>query len=342
MSILRFVFWLFVVCLHLVKLLMSVDVLFSFGIVVDLFFAYTFFCSGVITSDLIQSPATSTYQLDYYFSRLKRRCRLSHAYNFLSCPKGCSMRMHSFGFGCQPLANSDCLFSRADYSRVTRLTPIRKSARQQLASVTELPTRDPWLPNGTNQLRIDASYEIVPMPSFTNVMECFSVSLSIAFLSVLSILVDGLYCIRMVCTKFNLEPVLEGMISSEGTTSSPCTFPAVLPLFEGHSMASKKIVMFVPQSRLHLHPRHLNFVDVYVRKPTNPYLCYVSQDIGYISLLHGGHPVYHEASFEEYVLFRGLSGDVMLGEYRTFAARNLSSGGRIACTLTATMDAVVL
>lgn len=45
--------------------------------------------------------------------------------------------------------------------------------------------------------------------------------------------------------------------------------------------------------------------------------------------------------FEEYVLFSGLSGDAMRGEYRTFA-RSGYYAGTTAWTLTATIDGVVV
>ena len=70
------------------------------------------------------------------------------------------------------------------------------------------------------------------------------------------------------------------------------------------------------------------------------------QDIGYVNDRNGYdysvNPETNVTSFyEEYVLFSGLSGDAMLGEYRIFA-RSGYSLTTIEWTLTATINGVVL
>ena len=71
-----------------------------------------------------------------------------------------------------------------------------------------------------------------------------------------------------------------------------------------------------------------------------------SQDIGYVNNRNGGgYAVNPEtgrtSSFEEYVLFSGLSGDAMLGEYRMFARSNYGPEST-EWKLTVTIDGVVL
>ena len=70
-----------------------------------------------------------------------------------------------------------------------------------------------------------------------------------------------------------------------------------------------------------------------------------SQDIGYVNDRNGGDysgnpETGHTSSFEEYVVFSGLSGDAMLGEYRVFA-RSDYSDEVVGWTLTATVNGVV-
>ena len=87
---------------------------------------------------------------------------------------------------------------------------------------------------------------------------------------------------------------------------------------------------------------------MYVRKPTTPLFLFLFyfQDIGYVNDRNGYdysvNPETNVTSFyEEYVLFSGLSGDAMLGEYRIFA-RSGYSLTTIEWTLTATINGVVL
>ena len=87
---------------------------------------------------------------------------------------------------------------------------------------------------------------------------------------------------------------------------------------------------------------------MYVRKPTTPLFLFLFyfQDIGYVNDRNGYYysvnPETNVTSlYEEYVLFSGLSGDAMLGEYRIFA-RSGYSLTTIEWTLTATINGVVL
>ena len=86
-------------------------------------------------------------------------------------------------------------------------------------------------------------------------------------------------------------------------------------------------------------------MDVYCRHPLLRGYPLFFQDNGYISVhdSDGRRLVDPEtgatSSFEEYVLFSGLSGDSMLGEYRTFARGYKES---IHWTLTATVAGAVL
>lgn len=71
-----------------------------------------------------------------------------------------------------------------------------------------------------------------------------------------------------------------------------------------------------------------------------------SQDIGYVNDRNGADTVSRNpdtgfnSSFEEYVLFSGLSGDAMLGEYRIFVRRSYAESS-VAWTLSATIGGAV-
>lgn len=72
----------------------------------------------------------------------------------------------------------------------------------------------------------------------------------------------------------------------------------------------------------------------------NPCFFFPAQDIGYVNHRNGGgytagNPdTGFTSSFEEYVVFSGLSGDAMLGEYRVFARRDYAPSAN-GWTLTA-------
>lgn len=78
--------------------------------------------------------------------------------------------------------------------------------------------------------------------------------------------------------------------------------------------------------------------------PETPHLCHGtswSQDIGYVNDRYDDRDLIFAITdinpFEEYVLFSGLSGDAMLGEFRIFAR----SMGDAAWTITATVNGLV-
>lgn len=72
-----------------------------------------------------------------------------------------------------------------------------------------------------------------------------------------------------------------------------------------------------------------------------------SQDIGYLNTRNGGGGAIANPdtgftnSLEEYVVFSGLSGDAMLGEYSVFVRRDTAPSAT-SWTLTATIDGAVV
>lgn len=113
----------------------------------------------------------------------------------------------------------------------------------------------------------------------------------------------------------------------------------------GYCVLAKTLWPLAADWKLHfeLAPKGLR---VYiVRITTFLHLC--SQDIGYVNDRNGADAIFRNpdtgftSSFEEYVLFSGLSGDVMLGEYRMFVRRDYAQSA-VAWKLTATIGGAVV
>ena len=110
------------------------------------------------------------------------------------------------------------------------------------------------------------------------------------------------------------------------------------------------VTIEIPLSYFPPPPRPLSPTSIPLMfTPGKPQLCRImfslSQDIGYVNDRNGGDYTGNPEtgttnSFEEYVLFSGLSGDAMLGEYRIFG-RSYDSDSPVAWTLTATVNGVV-